>query len=152
MENKEIINKYKEKIANSSEFKFLNAVQQVALGWSETPDVLVNIQNKDKEVLIGNKEIFIEAFNQLRAINMIRQEQISNSANIMLSEEDLKVSAVEAFLKRREFTKEETEMAYNSYMKSVLINKNNLNEGELFEDNQRIKEEVAQRKKIKIKR
>jgi hypothetical protein len=146
-----LINEYKEKIKDSTDFSFLNAVQQVTLGWLETNDVVKNIKDipkKDFAILIGNKDLFIEAMDQSRARNIVKDEKIRESNKTFLTEEDFKVSKVEVFLKRKTFTEEDTQKVYRSQMNLLTVNKSVSSEGELFKDNERMKKE----KQIKPRR
>lgn len=138
----QLINEYKEKIENSTDFHFLNAIQQITLGWNNTPDVLNMIPERDMEELMGNKDLFIDSMNQIRAINYVKDEKIKNSEGKVLTKEDVEVSQVEVFLKKKDFKAEDIEKVYKSQMKLVSVNKNNLSEGELFEDNRRIKNQI----------
>lgn len=137
----DLINKYKEKIENSTDFSFLNAVQQVTLGWLETNDVDKNIPKKDLAGLVGNKSLFIEAMNQSRARNLVKDQKIRESNKTFLTEEDFAVSKVEVFLKRKTFTEEDTQKIYRSQMKLLSVNKSVSSDGELFKDNERMKKE-----------
>ncbi len=141
--NINLIKEYKEKIKNSTDFSFLNSVKQVTLGWLETNDVIANIPKKDIAGLIGNKDLFIEAMEQDRARNIVKDEKIRESNKKVLTEEDFKVSDIEVFLKRKTFTEEDTQKIYRSQMNLLSVNKSISSDGELFKDNERMKKEKA---------